>query len=96
MYNQPFRCNCYGATKILWFTKKQSRWNGWYFELVKIHLFLSEKLNIEASKIKSFVLGGHGDTMVAMLNHTKVDGEPIKNLVKSGKILEEDLNKIGR
>ena len=56
--------------------------------------FLSEKLNIEASKIKSFVLGGHGDTMVAMLNHTKVDGEPIKNLVKSGKILEEDLNKL--
>ena len=56
--------------------------------------FLSEKLNIEASKIKSFVLGGHGDTMVAMLNHTKVDGEPIKNLVKSEKILEEDLNKL--
>ena len=56
--------------------------------------FLSEKLNIEAKKIKSFVLGGHGDTMVAMLNHTKVDGEPIKNLVKSGKILEEDLNKL--
>ena len=56
--------------------------------------FLSEKLNIEASKIKSFVLGGHGDTMVAMLNHTKVDGEPIKNLVKSRKILEEDLNKL--
>ena len=56
--------------------------------------FLSDKLNIEASKIKSFVLGGHGDTMVAMLNHTKVDGEPIKNLVKSGKILEEDLNKL--
>ena len=56
--------------------------------------FLSEKLNIEASKIKSFVLGGHGDTMVAMLNHTRVDGEPIKNLVKSGKILEEDLNKL--
>jgi len=56
--------------------------------------FLSEKLNVETSKIKSFVLGGHGDTMVAMLNHTTVNEEPIKNLVKSGKLSQDDLNKL--
>ena len=56
--------------------------------------FLSEKLNVSVNKIKSFVLGGHGDTMVAMLNHTKVNGELISNLVKNGKITQEDLNKI--
>tara|TARA_Y200000002_G_scaffold169948_1_gene140164 strand:- start:4873 stop:5829 length:957 start_codon:yes stop_codon:yes gene_type:complete len=56
--------------------------------------FLSEKLNVNVNKIKSFVLGGHGDTMVAMLNHTKVNGELILNLVKTGKITQEDLNKI--
>ena len=56
--------------------------------------FLSEKLNVSVNKIKSFVLGGHGDTMVAMLNHTKVNGESISNLVKNGKITQEDLNKI--
>jgi len=56
--------------------------------------FLSEKLNVSVNKIKSFVLGGHGDTMVAMLNHTKVNGELISNLVKTGKLNQEDLNKI--
>ena len=56
--------------------------------------FLSEKLNVNVNKIKSFVLGGHGDTMVAMLNHTKVNGELISNLVKTGKLNQEDLNKI--
>ena len=56
--------------------------------------FLSEKLNVKVDDIKSFVLGGHGDTMVAMLNHTNVQGEPILNLVKSGKLSQEDLNKI--
>ena len=56
--------------------------------------FLSEKLNVETSKIKSFVLGGHGDTMVAMLNHTTGNEEPIKNLVKSGKLSQDDLNKL--
>ena len=44
--------------------------------------FLSEKLKISVNKIKSFVLGGHGDTMVAMLNHTKVNGEPIQKLIR--------------
>ena len=56
--------------------------------------FLSEKLNVNVKEIKSFVLGGHGDTMVAMLNHTKVNGKLISNLVKTGKITQEDLNKI--
>ena len=56
--------------------------------------FLSEKLKVDVKKIKSFVLGGHGDTMVAMLNHTEVNGEPIKNLIKAGKLSQDDLNKI--
>tara|TARA_B100000579_G_scaffold415568_1_gene410302 strand:- start:472 stop:1431 length:960 start_codon:yes stop_codon:yes gene_type:complete len=56
--------------------------------------FLSEKLKISVNNIKSFVLGGHGDTMVAMLNHTKVNGEEIKNLIKSGQLSQDELDKI--
>ena len=56
--------------------------------------FLSEKLKISVNNIKSFVLGGHGDTMVAMLNHTTVNGEEIKNLVKSGQLSQDDLDSI--
>ena len=56
--------------------------------------FLSEKLNVEVNKIKSFVLGGHGDTMFAMLNHTLVEGKPIQNLIKTGKLAKEDLEKL--
>ena len=56
--------------------------------------FLSEKLKMNVDKIKSFVLGGHGDTMVAMLNHTKVDGVPIKKIVESGKLTQKDLESL--
>ena len=56
--------------------------------------FLSKELNIPVNKIKSFVLGGHGDTMVAMLDSTFVDGKKIIDLVKEGKIKEERLNEI--
>ncbi len=56
--------------------------------------FLSEELEVPTSKIKSFVLGGHGDTMVAMLHNTLVDGKPILELLKSGKIKKEKLDSI--
>ncbi len=56
--------------------------------------FLSEELNTPVQKIKSFVLGGHGDTMVAMLGATEVDGKKINELVKEGKISKEKLDQI--
>jgi len=56
--------------------------------------FLSEELKIPVQKIKSFVLGGHGDSMVAMLESTEIDGKKINDLVKEGKISKEKLNQI--
>ena len=56
--------------------------------------FLSQELKIPVSKINSLVLGGHGDTMVSMLNHTTVDGVDVLNLVKEGKLKKERLDSI--
>ena len=56
--------------------------------------FLSEELKVPVQKIKSFVLGGHGDSMVAMLGSTEVNGKKINDLVKEGKISKLTLDKI--
>jgi malate dehydrogenase len=56
--------------------------------------FLSQELNVPVKKIKSIVLGGHGDSMVAMLEFTEVDGKKISELVKEGKIKKEKLDEI--
>jgi malate dehydrogenase len=56
--------------------------------------FLSQELKVPVQKIKSFVLGGHGDSMVAMLGSTEVDGKKIQELVKDGKISREKLDQI--
>ena len=56
--------------------------------------FLSKELKIPVQKIKSFVLGGHGDSMVAMLGSTEVEGKKIKDLVKEGKISKEKIEQI--
>ena len=56
--------------------------------------FLSQELKVPVDKIKSFVLGGHGDTMVAMLGSTEVEGKKISELVKEGKLTKERLAQI--
>jgi len=56
--------------------------------------FLSQELNVPVQKIKSFVLGGHGDSMVAMLEATEIDGVKISELVKKGELKKEKLDKI--
>ena len=56
--------------------------------------FLSQELKVPVKKIKSLVLGGHGDSMVAMVNHTLVDGKKLNELIKEGKITKEKLEEI--
>ena len=52
--------------------------------------FLSEELKVPVQKIKSFVLGGHGDSMVAMLGSTEVEGKSILKLAEEGKISQRN------
>jgi len=56
--------------------------------------FLSQELKVSVQKIKSFVLGGHGDSMVAMLDSTEVEGKKINDLVKEGKLSQQKLDEI--
>ncbi len=56
--------------------------------------FLSQELNVPVNKIKSLVLGGHGDSMVAMVNHTLVNGKPLKDSIKKGILSNDKLNEI--
>ena len=60
----------------------------------RFKLFLSKELNVPIKKIDSFVLGGHGDTMVPVPNRTTVDGKNLMNFIKDGKLSKEKLNSI--
>ncbi len=56
--------------------------------------FLSDELNTSVKDIKSLVLGGHGDSMVAMINHTFVKGKKLTELLEEGKISKSKLDEI--
>ena len=48
--------------------------------------FLSQELNVPVKYIDTLVLGGHGDTMLPLPNHTKVKGKPLSQLIKAEKL----------
>jgi malate dehydrogenase len=48
--------------------------------------FLSQELKVSVKNIESLVLGGHGDTMVPMPNHTFVNKKPLTDLIKKEKL----------
>lgn len=56
--------------------------------------FLAEKLNLAVSDIQSFVLGGHGDSMVPLPRFTTIGGIPLQHFVDKGKLSQDDLNAI--
>lgn len=56
--------------------------------------FLSEALNVSPLDIKTFVLGGHGDTMVPLLDFTTVGGIPLKHFINTGHISQTQVDEI--
>ena len=56
--------------------------------------FLSESLNISVNDISSFVLGGHGDTMVPLTNYTTINGIPLQHFITNGTISQQKLDEI--
>ena len=60
----------------------------------RFKLFLCKELNVPIKEIDSFVLGGHGDTMVPVTNRTTVSGKNLMDLVKEGKLTQDRLDAI--
>lgn len=60
----------------------------------RLKFFLSEELNVSINDIQTFVLGGHGDDMVPMVNHTTIGSIPLLDFIKKKKIPMTKINKI--
>ncbi|MEK6745826.1 MAG: malate dehydrogenase [Rickettsiales bacterium] len=56
--------------------------------------FLAEAMGVSISDINAFVLGGHGDTMVPVVDYTTISGIPLPEFVKMGWIKQDKLDQI--
>ena len=56
--------------------------------------FLSQEFNVSVKDVQTFVLGGHGDTMVPLLRYSTVGGIPIPDLIKMGWSTQKKMDEI--
>jgi malate dehydrogenase len=56
--------------------------------------FLAEEFNVSVEDVTAFVLGGHGDTMVPIVEYSTVAGIPIPDLIKMGWTTQEKIDEI--
>ena len=60
----------------------------------RFRFFLSQELNISVENIQTMVLGGHGDTMVPLLDFTSIAGIPINKFIEKSNINKKKLEQI--
>ena len=56
--------------------------------------FLAEEFKVSVEDVTAFVLGGHGDTMVPIVQYSTVAGIPIPDLIKMGWSSQEKIDAI--
>src|SRR5438094_2340987 len=56
--------------------------------------FLAEEFNVSVEDVTAFVLGGHGDTMVPIVEYSTVAGIPVPDLIKMGWTTQERVDAI--
>ena len=60
----------------------------------RFRFFLSQELRISVESIQTMVLGGHGDSMVPLLDYTSVSGIPLHNFIDENKIERKKIDNI--
>ena len=55
-------------------------------DTARMKAFIAEELKVNVSKVDAIVLGGHGDSMVPVLEKTTVDGKPVQDLIAADKL----------
>jgi len=56
--------------------------------------FLADEFDVSMEDVTAFVLGGHGDTMVPVLNYSTVAGIPVPDLIRMGWSTQERMDAI--
>ncbi|WP_166039371.1 malate dehydrogenase [Sphingosinicella sp. YJ22] len=56
--------------------------------------FIAEEFQVSVKDVNTFVLGGHGDTMVPVVQYSTVAGIPVPDLIKQGRSTQERIDAI--
>ena len=79
--SNPLDVMCYVAKKVTGFPRERVIGMAGVLDTGRYRAFLAEALDVSVRDIQAMVLGGHGDTMVPLINYTSVSGIPVTQLL---------------
>ena len=82
----PLDAMAYQAYKISGFPSNRVVGMAGILDTSRFRTFISQELKVSVSSISTYVLGGHGDTMVPLIGQTIVGGKPIAELIPADRL----------
>lgn len=86
MVTNPLDIMTYLAYKVSGFEKERVFGMAGVLDSSRFRFFIAEKLKVSPAEVETFVLGGHGDLMVPLVEYTKVKGSPIDEFLSDYEI----------
>jgi malate dehydrogenase len=77
----PLDAMCHVAHHVSGFPKRRVMGMAGILDTARFRTFVAQALNVSASDVIAFVLGGHGDTMVPLVRYSSVAGIPLTDLL---------------
>lgn len=86
LVTNPLDIMCYVAMKVTGFPRERVMGMAGVLDAARMACFVAEELDISPVDVRAMVLGGHGDSMVPLVDFTSVNGVPIGQLLSAEKI----------
>ncbi|MEJ7178011.1 malate dehydrogenase, partial [Staphylococcus caprae] len=78
----------YSALVASGFSKNKVLGQSGVLDSARYQTFIAKEPDVSVEDVQGLVLGGHGDTMVPLINSTQVNGIPIAELLEQN-IIEQ-------
>ena len=86
MVTNPLDAMCHIALEASGFSKKKVIGMAGVLDSSRFATFIALELNVSVDNVNALVLGGHGDSMVPLLNYTRVAGIPLTDFLSMERI----------
>jgi malate dehydrogenase len=84
--SNPLDAMVYEMKQVTGFAKNKVVGMAGVLDSARMQLFIARELGVNVEDVATMVLGGHGDTMVPVMNYCTVHGVPVKTLIAKDKL----------
>jgi len=82
----PLDAMCHVIKEVTGFPRERILGQAGALDTARYKTFIADELGVSVEDVHGMVLGGHGDTMVALPRHTSVSGIPVTELIDEARL----------